>query len=140
MGTIEYRKLFRARVNLEMSFETREASPRKGVLLSSDLSSSGASVIGNEKLDIATELDLTLPVNGGRDCVKTIAKIIWQKQCQYVPKSRQTYHAFGLRFLDMSPEDAVLTSDFIYEIVKTNHEQEEKALIHRFEELNRAQK
>ena len=133
MSTIEYRRLFRASVMLEMEFETKQKPPVKGVFISNNLSSGGASVIGPQKLDNGTRLKLKISLGEKKRVVTAIAEIIWQKQCHYVPRSKQTYYAVGLRFLDMKPQDAVLTSDFISDVIKESNEMVEREIIDRLE-------
>ncbi len=138
MATIEYRRLFRANVILEVEYETTQLPHRKGLFLSSDMSSSGIRVIGAEPFDVGTEFRLKIPINAQKDIIQATSRIIWQKKCQYVPASRKQYYSYGLRFLEMSPQDAILASDFIYEVVRSSNEMEEQELIQKFEELHKS--
>ncbi len=134
MGTIEHRRLFRAIINLKLTYEIPEAS-LKGVLLTNNLSSSGAQVVGCHEFRLGEEVQLKAHLDEGKIIVPVLAKVVWQKKCNYSPPSRKIYFATGFRFLDISPQDAILTSDFIYETLKRQNELEEKEMIDHLETM-----
>ena len=135
MGTIESRKLFRAPVTLKVTYETIRKPSVKGTFLTGNLSSSGVLVVGPERLEVNEEIMLRLFLRKETLPISIHAKVIWQKPCQYLPKSQKKYFSLGLKFLDMSSEDAIIASDFIYEVVKFQSEKEEEGIIEQFEKF-----
>ena len=139
MPTIEHRKLFRARIAVQIAYETLSKPVVNGVFLTTDVSSSGACVIGTKKLELDTDLKLNIFFQEGANPVAASGKIIWKKQCQYVPQSKHVYYAYGLRFLEMTPSDAIKTSDYVYEMVRASHEMEERETIQQLEKIKQGQ-
>jgi len=135
MGTIEHRKLFRAEAYLKISYELAREPSRKGEFVTVDISSIGLHVVGPDKFEIGTELILKLHFEGKVEPVSALSKVVWQKSCTYIPQSQNAYFASGLMLLDMSPEDAVLTSDFIFDVAKKHQIRYEKKVIDQFESL-----
>ena len=133
MGTIEHRKLFRAEAHLKMSYETVREPIIKGEFVTVDISSIGIHVIGQDKLEIGTELIIKLHVEEKKDFISALSKVVWQKPCLHVPQSQNSYFAAGLMLLEMSPEDAILTSDFIFDVAKEHQLKYEKKVIDQLE-------
>ncbi|MDP8266502.1 MAG: PilZ domain-containing protein [Candidatus Aceula meridiana] len=133
MGTIEHRKLFRAEAYLKISYESKREPIIKGEFVTVDISSIGLHVIGPDKLEIGTDLIIKLQIKDRPESVTALSKVVWQKPCSYVPASKNAYFAAGLMLLDMSPEDAILTSDFIFDVAKEHQFKYEKKIIDQLE-------
>ena len=121
MGTIEHRRLFRSQVFTKVSYETIKPPFVKGRAVTFDISSIGIHMIGAEPLAVGTELLVKILFESRKTPVSAAAKVIWQKKCLHQPDKKKTYYACGLMLLDMSPQDAILTSDYVFDAA-TKHQ------------------
>lgn len=121
MGTIEHRRLFRAEVFTKISFETLKPPFVKGKAVTLDVSSIGVHMISAESLLIGAELLIKIYFESQKIPVSATAKVIWQKECLCQPDKKKVYYSSGLMLLDMAPQDAILTSDYIFDAA-TKHQ------------------
>jgi len=121
MGTIEHRRLFRAEVFTKISYETIKPPFVKGKAITVDVSSIGIHMISAEPLSTGAELLLKIFFESRKTPISATAKVIWQKECLHQPDKKRTYYACGLMLLDMAPQDAILTSDYIFDAA-TKHQ------------------
>ena len=133
MGTIEHRKLFRVQTSIKIFYESVRNPSIKGEAYTADVSSIGAQVIGRDPIEIGEELSIKFFITKEKSPIFALAKVIWQKECKYVPESQKMYYATGLMLLDMSPDDAILTSDYIFDVAKKQQLKCEKGIIDQFE-------
>ena len=133
MGTIEHRKLFRVQTSIKIFYESVRNPDIRGEAYTADVSSIGAQIIGRDPLEIGIELSVKFFIAEEKNPIFALAKVIWQKNCQYAPESQKTYYATGLMLLDMSPDDAILTSDYIFDVAKNQQLKCEKRIIDQLE-------
>ncbi|MFA6378184.1 MAG: PilZ domain-containing protein [Candidatus Omnitrophota bacterium] len=129
MGTIEHRRLFRAEVFTKISYETIKPPFVKGRAVTVDVSSIGIHMIGAERLEAGTELLLKIFFESRKTPISATAKVIWQKECMHQPNKKKVYYACGLMLLDMAPQDAILTSDYIFDAASKHQLSCEKQII-----------
>lgn len=133
MATIEYRKLFRANVNLKVNYKIASQPKAAGTTFSRNLSSIGINILIPEKLKEEEKLDLEIFLTESSKPVKAVGKAVWQSQCSYQPKSQRRYYSTGIHFLEMNSDDAIITSDFIGEILRRQKAEEDKLIIEKIE-------
>jgi hypothetical protein len=133
MGTIEHRRLFRSQVFTKISFETIKPPFVKGKAITADISSIGLHMISTEPLVIGTELLIKILFESRKTPVSATAKVVWQKECLYQPDKKKTYYSSGLMLLDMSPQDAILTSDYVFDAATKHQLSCEKQIIQKLE-------
>lgn len=135
MGTIEHRKLFRAETSIKACYEDIKGKGLKGVLQTVDISSIGLQAIGCDAFAVGVELKIHFYLPQKSDPIEGLYRVIWQKQCQYQPCKEKVYYITGLMLFDMTPEHAIITSDFIFDVAKTHQNQYEKSIIDSLESL-----
>ncbi|MDD3375201.1 MAG: PilZ domain-containing protein [Candidatus Omnitrophica bacterium] len=133
MGTIEHRKLFRVQTSIKISYESVRNPEIKGEAYTADISSIGAQIIGKDLLEVGTELSVKFGISEEKNPIFALAKVVWQKKCEYSPENQKTYYSTGLMLLDMSPDDAILTSDYIFDVAKQQQLKCEKQIIDQLE-------
>lgn len=133
MGTIEHRRLFRAEVFTKISYETTKDPHIKGKAVTVDVSSIGAHIIGSHILPIGTQLLIKLFLESRKTPIAVLAKVVWQKECLYQPEKQKRYYATGIVFEDMSLEDAILTSDYIFDSATKHQISCEKEVIRKLQ-------
>ncbi|MCX5681120.1 MAG: PilZ domain-containing protein [Candidatus Omnitrophica bacterium] len=116
MGTIEHRKLFRAEAFARILYETVQEPHISGKAVTVNISSIGAHMISTHLFPAGTQLHIKLFIEGQKTPISALAKAVWQKECVYQPDKKKRYYATGIMFEDMSLEDAILTSDYIFDI------------------------
>ena len=135
MATIEYRRLFRANVCLKVSYKRVKEPKIVGITFSKNISSSGINVVILDCLKEGDELVLGIFLTEATKPIVARGKVIWQRPCTYQPKSNKKYYSTGLNFLEMAPDDAIKTSDFIGDVLRKQKESEDKAIIDKIEGL-----
>ena len=133
MGTIEQRRLFRAETFTKVLYETVKSPSVKGEGLTLDISSIGIHMVCTNSLEAGAELLLKFFIEGRKSPVPTLARVVWQRKCDYVPESQKSYYTTGLTLLEMSPQDAVETSDFISIIARKHQISCEKKAVDKIE-------
>lgn len=133
MGTIEHRKLFRVQATVKISYESMRDSSIQGEAYTADVSSIGAQIIAKNPIEVGEELSIKFFIKDQKDLICASAKVVWQKQCGYVPENQKPYYAMGIMLLDMSCDDAILTSDYIFEVAKKQQIENEKRIIDQLE-------
>ncbi len=133
MGTIEHRKLFRVQTSIKITYEGVKDSSIKGEALTVDVSSIGTQIITKDQLEIGTDLSIKFFVALQKEPIFALAKVVWKRKCDYNSESQIVYYAIGLMMLDMSPQDAILTSDYIFDIAKKQQTDCEKEAISQLE-------
>jgi c-di-GMP-binding flagellar brake protein YcgR len=121
MGTIEHRRLFRSEVFTKIQYETIKPPFLKGKAVTVDISSIGVHMICMDPLAVGAELLIKVYFESRKTPISATAKVVWQKECLHQPDKKKTYYACGLVLLDMSPQDAILTSDYIFDAA-TKHQ------------------
>lgn len=129
MGTIEHRRLFRSEVCVKIHYETIKSPLVKGRAITVDISSIGIHMIGSEKLSVGADLLTKLFFESRKTPISAVAKVVWQKECRLQPDKKKVFYATGLVLVDMSPEDAILTSDYIFDAAKKHQLDCEKKII-----------
>jgi len=129
MGTIEHRRLFRAEVFTKISYETIKSPVVKGKAITVDVSSIGIHMISTDLLSTGAELLLKIFFESRKTPISASAKVIWQKECLHQPDKNKIYYSSGLMLLDMSPQDAILTSDYIFDAATKHQISCEKKII-----------
>ncbi len=94
-----------------------------------DVSSIGLHMIGAEVLAVGAELLLKIYLESRKTPIAATAKVVWQKECMHQPDPKKVYYASGLMLLDMSPQDAVVTSDYIFDAATKHQLSCEKQII-----------
>ncbi len=135
MSTIEYRKLFRANVSLQLNYQTIKEPKIEGVTFSRNLSSTGLNVILLDKIKEGEELALEIFLPQEAKAVIAKGRIIWQRPCSYQPESKRRYYSTGIHILEMASGDAIKTSDFISETLRKQKENEDREIVERIEKL-----
>jgi hypothetical protein len=133
MGTIEHRRLFRAEVFTKASYETTKDPHVKGKAITADVSSIGAHMIGTHVLPIGAQLLLKLYFESRKTPISVLAKVVWQKECLHQPEKQKKYYSTGLMFEDMSLEDAIMTSDYIFDSATKHQISCEKEIIRKLQ-------
>lgn len=136
MATIEYRKLFRANINLKVNYKILQEPMSEGITFSRNLSSIGINIIIMEKLSEDDVLSLEIYLLPDSKPVAAKGKVVWQRLCTYQTESKRRYYSTGIHFLAMPPDDAIKTSDFIGEILRKQKEEEDRTIIEKIESLN----
>lgn len=129
MPTFEYRKLFRVNIVLKVEYKTLKEPILSGVAFSKNMSSTGMNIVMSHKLDRNAELELVIYISGAKKPITAIGTIVWQSQCSYVPKSKKKYYSSGIRFSQMQPEQAIITSDFVRDVLKKQSDEEVRKII-----------
>lgn len=129
MGTIEHRRLFRSEVCVKVVYETIKPPLLKGRAITVDISSIGIHIIGSDKLTVGADLLVKLFFESRKTPISAVAKVVWQKECRLQPDKKKVFYATGLVLVDMSPEDAILTSDYIFDAAKKHQLDCEKKII-----------
>ncbi len=133
MGTIEHRKLFRVQTTIKISYESMRDSSVQGDAYTADVSSIGAQIIAKQPIDVGEELSIKFFIENQKDPICSSAKVVWQKRCGYIPDNQKSYYTMGIILLDMSCDDAILTSDYIFEVAKKQQIENEKRIIDQLE-------
>jgi len=133
MGTIEHRKLFRAETCIKISYETTKEPHISGKAATVDISSIGAHMVTTHVLPAGTQLLVKLFIESQKTPISALAKVTWQKECVYQPKKAKRYYATGVMFEDMSLEDAILTSDYIFDKATKHQISCEKSIIRKLQ-------
>ena len=133
MGTIEHRRLFRAEVFTKVLYETTKPPYVKGRAITIDVSSIGAHMIGTEILPVGAQLLIKLFFESRKIPISVLAKVVWQKECPRQAKKQKRYYSTGIMFEDMSLEDAILTSDYIFDSATKHQLSCEKKIIRKLQ-------
>jgi len=135
MTTFEYRKFFRADVVLKVEYRTIKAPILNGIAFSKNLSQTGISIVASDEFMKDTELELKIYIDDKKKPLTATGMVVWQSECSFVPESKREYFVTGIQLNDMSPEDAIVGSDFVRDfLVKKSQEQNEE-IIEKIEEL-----
>jgi len=129
MGTIEHRRLFRSEACVKVIYETVKPPLIKGRAITVDISSIGIHIIGSDKFTVGADLLVKLFFESRKTPISAVAKVVWQKECRLQPDKKKVFYAAGLMLVDMSPEDAILTSDYIFDAAKKHQLACEKKII-----------
>ena len=129
MPTFEYRKLFRVNVALKVEYRTLKEPILGGVAFSKNMSSTGINIVMPHKLDKNAELDLKIHIPKSKKPVIARGNIIWQSECDYTPSSKKKYYSCGVKFSQMHPQEAIVASDFVREVLKKQSDEENKKII-----------
>jgi hypothetical protein len=133
MGTIEHRRLFRSEVFTKISYETIKPPFVKGKAITADISSIGIHMVNTHPLAVGAELLIKIFFESRKTPISATAKVVWQKECLYQPDQKKKYFAVGLMLLDMSPQDAILTSDYVFDAATKHQMSCEKQIIQKLE-------
>jgi len=135
MSTIEYRKLFRADIVLNLRYHIKSAPLIEYKALSKNLSATGLQMIGDKLLDKETILELEIILPNTKP-LYFLGSVVWQIKCDYTPPSKKNYYSTRVRFLHASSKDVIIISDFITNILKQCAADREKEIIDSLEKAN----
>jgi len=135
VSTFEYRKLLRANILLKVLYKTRSWPLLEGIAYSKNVGATGINIIMDDKIDKNTDLELRIFFPEHDNPVYVKGKLIWQCRCSYVPESKKQYFSCGIQFSDMSPEDAIRTSDFIRDLLKNRSDAEVRKIVEIIENI-----
>jgi c-di-GMP-binding flagellar brake protein YcgR len=127
--TFEYRKLFRVNIVLKVEYKTLKVPILSGVAFSKNMSSTGMNIVMSHKLERNAELALQIYIPDSNKPITATGIIVWQSECSYTPKSRKKYYSCGIKFSQMQPEQAIITSDFVRDVLRQQSEEEIKKII-----------
>jgi len=128
MSTIEYRKLFRADITVEVRWKFKSSPDKEYFGLSKNLSATGMQMIIDRKTekDALVQMDIHIP--GETKSIQFTGSVVWQVECDYAPKGK-VYYSTRVKFLQASSKDIILISDFITNILKKQTSEREKEII-----------
>ena len=133
MSTIEYRKLFRADIVVEVKYNLKSSPLIQHIGFSKNLSATGLQMVVDQKIDKEALLELELFVPGNKASLHFTGNIVWQVECEYIPKSGTNYYSTRVRFLKASSKDVISLSDFITVVLKNKAIETEKKIIEEIE-------
>jgi hypothetical protein len=133
VSTFEYRKLLRANVLLRVLYKAKTAPSLEGIAYTKNVGTIGINMICAHQIERNTGLDLEIFLPQEEKPVIAKGRLIWQYKCSYIPDSKKQYYVCGIQFEDMSPDDAVKTSEFIRHLLQEKSTEEIKKIIEMIE-------
>ena len=132
MSTIEYRKLFRADITVELRYKLKSEPLLEYKGLSKNLGATGLQMVIDKRMDkdVLIDLEINLP---NTKPIHFAGSIVWQVKCDYVPESKTVYYSTRVKFLQASSKDVITVSDFITDILKKGAADREKEIIENLE-------
>ena len=136
MSTIEYRKLFRADITVDIRWRFKSSSSDEYFGLSKNLSATGIQMIIDKEIERETLIQLNIYLSSGAKPIQFTGSVVWQVECDYAPKGK-TYYSTRVKFLQASSKDIILISDFITSILKKQTANREKEIIENLEKSSK---
>ncbi|MFH1520005.1 MAG: PilZ domain-containing protein [Candidatus Omnitrophota bacterium] len=137
MPTFEYRKLFRASINLKVKYKSIKDPSIEGVAFSRNISPTGINIVMPDKFERSEELNLQVYLSDKKP-INAKGKIVWISECSFVPKSKKKYYSCGIQCTFMSSEDAISTSDFVRDVLKKTGNEQIRKIIEKLEEIQKS--
>ena len=85
----------------------------------------------SEELNLRVYLSEKKPINAK-------GKIVWIRECSFVPKSKKKYYSCGIQCTFMTAEDAISTSDFVRDVLKKKGDEQIRKIIEKLEEIKKS--
>ncbi|MBF0494440.1 MAG: PilZ domain-containing protein [Candidatus Omnitrophica bacterium] len=134
MPTFEYRKYYRADAVLKVKYRTIKEPVISGVAFSKNISSVGISMLTSASFEKGAELELNVYLKEGERPLFAKGKVLWLIPCQVGAKKNKKYYTVGVQIYEMSPEHAIMQSDFVKDVITAQSDEESRTIIKNLEE------